>query len=207
MPTPRETLADALLAAGPDAPTLCEGWRTRHLAAHIVLRERRPWTMAGASGGPLADWTERQVQTTGDDAALPDAYAELVGRVAAGPGAILTRLTDGGNVLEFLVHAEDVLRGERVPDAPRLLDDELESRLFRSVSRFGRFTYRRRGVGVIMRVPDGPRAVVVRGAESVVLTGTPVELALHATGRERAALVDVDGPADAVARFTSPADA
>ncbi|HAP89500.1 MAG TPA: TIGR03085 family protein, partial [Arthrobacter bacterium] len=37
----REVLAETLLAAGPDAPTLCRGWRTRDLAAHLYLRERK----------------------------------------------------------------------------------------------------------------------------------------------------------------------
>ena len=36
----RAQLAQALLDVAPDAPTLCEGWQARHLAAHIVLRER-----------------------------------------------------------------------------------------------------------------------------------------------------------------------
>ena len=39
---------------GPDGPTLCEGWQTRDLAAHLVLRERRPDAAAGVMGGPLA---------------------------------------------------------------------------------------------------------------------------------------------------------
>ena len=37
----REVLAETLLAAGPDSPTLCEGWQTRDLAAHLYLRERK----------------------------------------------------------------------------------------------------------------------------------------------------------------------
>ena len=36
----REVLAETLLAAGPDAPTLCRGLRTRDLAAPLYLRER-----------------------------------------------------------------------------------------------------------------------------------------------------------------------
>ena len=37
----REVLAETLLAAGPDAATLCTGWLTRDLAAHLYLRERK----------------------------------------------------------------------------------------------------------------------------------------------------------------------
>ena len=43
----RRRFADALLEVGPDAPTLCDGWSTRDLAAHVVLRDRRP----DAAGG------------------------------------------------------------------------------------------------------------------------------------------------------------
>ena len=43
----RERFCDALELAGPVAPTLCEGWLTRDLAAHVVLRERRPDLAAG----------------------------------------------------------------------------------------------------------------------------------------------------------------
>ena len=38
----RARLADLLLEKGPDAPTLCGGWSTRDLAAHLWLRESRP---------------------------------------------------------------------------------------------------------------------------------------------------------------------
>ena len=43
----RAQLAEALLDVAPDAPTLCEGWQARHLAAHVVLRERSPMVGAG----------------------------------------------------------------------------------------------------------------------------------------------------------------
>jgi hypothetical protein len=35
----RRELCDLLIQLGPDAPTLCEGWTTADLAAHLVLRE------------------------------------------------------------------------------------------------------------------------------------------------------------------------
>ncbi|HBA95165.1 MAG TPA: TIGR03085 family protein, partial [Acidimicrobiaceae bacterium] len=38
----RAALCDLLLDVGPEAPTLCEGWTAAHMAAHLVLRERRP---------------------------------------------------------------------------------------------------------------------------------------------------------------------
>ena len=44
--TERADLCDLFRAVGPDAPTLCEGWTTRDLAAHLVVRERRPDAVA-----------------------------------------------------------------------------------------------------------------------------------------------------------------
>src|SRR3984957_4604266 len=55
----RLALAALLEETGPDAPTLCAGWQTRDLAAHLVLRERRPDAGAGMMGGPLAAYTAR----------------------------------------------------------------------------------------------------------------------------------------------------
>src|ERR1700754_3004842 len=37
----RQKLADLFASLGPDAPTMCTGWATRDLAAHLVIRERR----------------------------------------------------------------------------------------------------------------------------------------------------------------------
>jgi D-arabinose 1-dehydrogenase-like Zn-dependent alcohol dehydrogenase len=42
---------------GPDAPTLCEGWTTYDLAAHLVLREGSPLAVAGIAFPPTAAWT------------------------------------------------------------------------------------------------------------------------------------------------------
>src|ERR1700743_2358756 len=50
----RLALCALLDRTGPDAPTLCEGWRTGDLAAHLVLREHRPDAAVGIMGGPLA---------------------------------------------------------------------------------------------------------------------------------------------------------
>ena len=43
----RTNLAAVLEAAGPDRPTLCEGWRASDLLAHLLLRETRPDVAAG----------------------------------------------------------------------------------------------------------------------------------------------------------------
>ena len=55
----RLALCALLDKTGPDAPTLCEGWTAGDLAAHLVLRERRPDAAGGVIGGPLAGYTAR----------------------------------------------------------------------------------------------------------------------------------------------------
>ena len=45
--TERDQLCDEFLVVGPDAPTLCEGWTTSHLATHLVVRDGRPDLIVG----------------------------------------------------------------------------------------------------------------------------------------------------------------
>lgn len=107
----REALADALTAAGPDAPTLCEGWTTKDLATHLVVREYRPDAAAGMFFRSL----ERHLdKVTADYNARP--YADLIDQFREGPPVWNPmRLVDSGvNLLENFVHHEDVLRGAAV---------------------------------------------------------------------------------------------
>ena len=50
----RQQLCDELERLGPDAPTLCEGWATRDLAAHLFVRDARPDLSIGAY--PIQTW-------------------------------------------------------------------------------------------------------------------------------------------------------
>src|SRR3712207_2502519 len=83
----RRALADLLAELGPDAPTCCEGWTTGHLAAHLVVRDRRPDAMPGyvlemlpfLSG--LGAWAHRVEDRTRE--LVP--YADLVASVRSGP--------------------------------------------------------------------------------------------------------------------------
>jgi uncharacterized protein (TIGR03085 family) len=72
----RRALGETLLAVEPDAPTLCEGWRTRDPAAHLVLRETRPDAAAGIVLPPVAAWTAR-VQRSLARAPLPELVRRL----------------------------------------------------------------------------------------------------------------------------------
>jgi uncharacterized protein (TIGR03085 family) len=196
----RAALCDLLAAEGPDQPTLCEGWTTRELAAHLVVREGRPDTTLGILGGPLAHWTEK-VQS---DAASQD-YEKLVDLIRSGPpiwSAFRLPWVDGQlNTLEYYVHNEDVRRAK--PEwSPRELDQELQDFIWDRLRLAGRgwFNSAPCGVTLVRTDGDGAKHKVKGGDPMVTVSGTPGELVMIAFGRKEAR-VEVTGDADAVAAF------
>ena len=181
----RADLAAALDAASPDDPTLCEGWQARHLAAHVVTRQRTPRIHSPA------------FQALADEAGDPAVYATLVARVAAPPPRLSPHAWAGDlmNVTEFFVHAEDVRRGPGdVPSRP--IDDDVVDALWRQLGLAARVAYRRAAPGVVLVAPGVGRRRVSRArhdAGTVVVTGEVGELVLHASGRGRHAHVAVEG--------------
>ena len=177
----RSALADLMLRLGPDEPTLCEGWTTRDLAAHLAVRERRPDTAPGIIVPPLAFWTER-VQA---GYARRD-YGDLVGLLRSGPPLLHPFAwppLSSVEVQEWFVHHEDARRGQ-AGWSPRPPEPERDGMLWNQLGFAGRLAYRASPVGVTLRRPDGEQHVVRRGARTVVLTGEPGELLLHAVGRD-----------------------
>lgn len=200
----RSALVEALTANGPDAPTLCEGWRSRHLAAHVIIRESAPLLAAGVVIPALSMRTERAVEDLAATGADGAGYAELVAKVAAGPPrwSPVGWAGEAANLLEFFVHTEDVRRGAGL-DTPRELDPDHTTALWRRLVRTAPMLYRRAPCGVVLVVPGGPRRAVRRArgdAGTVVVRGEVGELVLHAYGRGPAARVHVLGePTDLAA--------
>jgi len=201
----RLALAALLEETGPDAPTLCAGWRTRDLAAHVVLRERRPDAAAGVMGGPLAGYTAR-VQRRYLDMYT---YPQLIELFRAGPPRLSPFAIPGAdelaNVVEYFIHHEDVRRatpGWTERELPAGLSDVLRERL-----KGMQLIVRSAPTGVVL-VPEGGAATVQiiakNTAPSVTVTGTPAELIMWSAGRVSAANVRfVDGPAESVARLAA----
>ncbi|MGW7415399.1 TIGR03085 family metal-binding protein [Streptomyces sp. NPDC054863] len=195
----RLLLADLLEAAGPDAPTLCEGWSARDLAAHVVVRERRSDAAAGLVVPALRGRLER---VRSEFASKP--YEELVQLIRTGPPRrslyALKQVDEAANTVEFYVHAEDVRRAQ--PDwTPRELDPVFADSLWARLEKMSRVLGRRSPVGLVLRRPDGQTAVAHRGAPVVTVTGDPGELILFAFGRQESARVELEGDKDAVARL------
>ncbi|HUA40347.1 MAG TPA: TIGR03085 family metal-binding protein [Streptosporangiaceae bacterium] len=198
----RRAICDLLTELGPGKPTLCAGWQTGDLAAHLVLRERRPDAGAGVMGGPLAGYT-RHVQSR-LTARTP--FPQLVNLIRTGPPRFsafgLPGADDRLNLVEYFVHHEDVRRAQ--PGwKPRAVSEELADLLWDRLS-LARFYLRGAPVGVELARSDattegsgagnGRVRITVKARTPVVtVSGDPVELTLWTMGRTSVADVHMEG--------------
>ena len=204
----RRALCALLADVGPDQPTLCTGWRTADLAAHLVLRERRPDAGAGVMGGPLAGYT-RHVQAR---LTSRTPYSELLERIRTGPPRLslfgLPGADDKLNLVEYFVHHEDIRRAQ--PDwKPREISPDLADLLWGRLG-LAKFMLRKAPVGVeLVRADEppsgnGPVRITAKAQTPVVtVTGTPAELTMWTMGRT-AADVRLDGSDSDIAALNSP---
>ncbi|MGC8626466.1 MAG: TIGR03085 family metal-binding protein [Acidimicrobiales bacterium] len=196
----RQALCDLLHDLGPDAPTLCAGWRSADLAAHLVVRDRRPDSIPGAvlRLNVLQGWTKRVRDGVRDTLT----WDELLAQLRAGPPAPIRPLDAAVNTIEFFVHHEDVRRAQPGWE-PRALADEVEAQLWerlkamsigiRLLSSLGRQPPASRA-----EVPGRPPIVLVsqRGlgrspsSRPTVLKGQASEVVLWVMGRQSAARVE-----------------
>ncbi|HET6212215.1 MAG TPA: TIGR03085 family metal-binding protein [Micromonosporaceae bacterium] len=195
----REALADLMVQLGPDAPTLCTGWTTRDLAAHLVVRERRPDAAPGILLNPLRDRMERVRAGT----ARAEPYDTLIEKLRNPPWWSMSAVAPidvGINTAEFFVHHEDVRRAQ--PDwTPRELPPATESALWSRAKAMGKLGLRRFPATVVLHSPGYGETKAGRGGPEVRLSGPPGELLLFCFGRQRAAQVNVVGPDDLVDRL------
>jgi len=193
----RHALSDLFAQLGPDEPTLCEGWRTRDLAAHLVVREHRPDAMPGIVLPAFAGHTQR-VQ----DGVAARPWPELVDQVRRGPSRFwptsFGSVDELANSAEFLVHHEDVRRAQ--PDwEPRPADPSRDAAVWRLLPRIAKLNLRKSPVGVVLQTPDGS-ASVKSGTPVVTVIGDPVELLLFIFGRD-AVRLSFEGDEAAIERL------
>lgn len=197
----RHAICRTFLEVGPDAATLCDPWRTRELAAHLVLRDSRLDLTLGQWVPPLKGRLEdAMAHTAGQD------WERLVEQVRQGPPlwspARLAPVDEAVNKVELFVHHEDVLRA--APGFSRRgLDRGLERALWRSLRASARLAFRRSPVGVVLAAEDFGRYAAKDGGEqaTVLVRGRAGELLLFAYGRGRVADVRLEGPPDAVTQL------
>jgi uncharacterized protein (TIGR03085 family) len=196
---------------------LSGAWTAAQLAAHLVLRERSATELLGRLPNKRA---QQIAQREIDRLVAAEPYEQLVAAVESGPSWRDARLPvptaliwslpavrERANLIEYLVHHEDVRRAR--PDwAPRELPGTLVDEIWRRLPISIRLTMRRVPLGIALAWPGHgevrtPRAK--RHGTKVTVTGEPVELLLWAFGRRTVAQVAIDGdPADVDAATRAP---
>jgi uncharacterized protein (TIGR03085 family) len=190
----RAAIADLMAELGPDAPTLCEGWTTRDLAAHLVTRATRADAAAGIAIRPLAGHTKR-VQ----DRIATRAWPTLLADVRKRPRWALF-LDEPLNRTEYFIHHEDVRRAQ--PGwQPRELGPGFAAALWSGVRTQARLALRRTPATVIITSSGHGSIEAGRGGPLVDLVGPPGELLLFLSGRQEHASVELAGPADITNRM------
>ncbi len=196
----RDACCDALSEAGPDAPTLCEGWTASDLAAHLYVREYETWAASGMAIPPLAGLLDGRMRAAQERLG----FDGLVSAVRNGPPPLspfsLPGMDEKGNLTEYFVHTEDVRRPAGL--APRELPGGMEDALWARLSSMGRLLLRRSPDGVVLeREGTGESLHASPGAQIVTVIGKPSELLLFAFGRRDAAVVRFIGEPGAIMRL------
>ena len=193
----RGRLCDLLLEVGPEHATLCEGWTAADLAAHLVIRERRPDAAAGILlGGRVREHGEKVRRRTRDEGT----FSDLVARVRSGPPLPLRPLDGPMNLSEYFIHLEDVRRGagDHTPRPDAEVAD-VEAALWDMQGRRTKFLTRGLDdIDLTVALPDGTSKHVGGGSRPVTMKGRPGELTLFLSGRRDAAQVELTGDTEAV---------
>jgi uncharacterized protein (TIGR03085 family) len=190
----RWALCDLLSELGPDAPTLCAGWTSADLAAHLYVRDRRLDAGPGnvVKVPPFAGWTKR-VQDNARDLLKWEA---LLSRIRSGPPAPVKPFDRAINTIEYFVHHEDVRRAQ--PEwAPRVLAPNDDGALWRQLGsmRFGYLlsskVLRRAPAAARLEAPGREPILLTKSGQGTVVRGPVGEVTLWLVGRKGVAQVDV----------------
>ncbi len=182
----RAELADALLAAGPSAPTLCEGWTTTDLALHLIERDSRPDILAGTALASVPLLSSRARHAHNQLGSLP--WNEIVAKVARPGGAAPARIAAIDkrlNAAEFFIHHEDIRRAQG-EWTPRTLPADQEKQLWNTLKAM-RIMLLRSHYGTVVLASCGYGSVSGGKGKTddvTVVRAVPSELLMWAFGRD-----------------------
>jgi uncharacterized protein (TIGR03085 family) len=195
----RAALAELFSETGPDRPTLCAGWQTRDLAAHLVTRDRRPDAALGIIVKPLAGYTDKL-----RNSAAKRPWETLVDQVAKPPRlsmAGIGPLDRATNTTELFVHHEDVRRAQE-GWSPRPLEQGLGKALAGQVRLVGKLRLRRFPASITINMPGYAQPFRTgAGGPDLDVSGDPGEMTLLLSGRQQVSRVNIVGPDDLVDRL------
>jgi uncharacterized protein (TIGR03085 family) len=193
----RQALCDLFTEVGPDEPTLCGDWSTRDLAAHLVMRERRPDGAVGIVFRPAAGYADKVQASIADGN-----WDKLVDTVRSGPPiwspTRIGAVDKLANTVEFFVHHEDVRRaGESWEE--RELSPELTEGLHSAVSKLARQLAKSSDYGMVLEPTEDLDPIVAnKSTPSVTVRGSMGELVLFVYGRQAQSNVELIGDDEAV---------
>jgi len=191
----RNTLCDLFVEHGASAPTLCEGWLSADLAAHLVVRERRPDSGPGLVWPPMAGYTDKVRRAVRDRTP----WEELVATVRSGPPLLLRPFDGPMNTVEFFIHVEDLRRAQNGWE-PREISPELADALW---ARVGPGGMAKKVPATIVLTSPGRADKQSGTGPRLTVAGDPAELTLFGAGRQGAAKVEISGDAALAAQLRS----
>jgi uncharacterized protein (TIGR03085 family) len=194
----RQALCETARSVGPSAPTLCEGWDTKDLICHLLVRET---TILGATGiavPVLSKVTERDMAKL-----KKQPFERLVERLRKHKLTLFAvpPFDAAFNTLEFFVHHEDIRRAQR-GWRRRNLPDEAVDTLWQALRSGGTGLARKVGVPLVVRRTDtDERTTLLPGLDPVVLSGPVTELVFYLFGRDQVRELSFEGPEEKVAKL------
>jgi uncharacterized protein (TIGR03085 family) len=193
----RRALCASAVRAGPDAPTLCEGWDVKDLVCHLLLRENSLVAAAGIAVPAFAGLTDKEMRRL---AKKP--FAELVSQLRSHRLTFfaLPPVDAAFNTLEYFVHHEDIRRAQPGWRRRSLPADDVDV-LWKALRAQGAALVRSAGVPVVVRRTDtGETSTLLPGRAPVVVSGPVSEVVMYLHGRDQVRDLAFDGPADKVAK-------
>jgi uncharacterized protein (TIGR03085 family) len=194
----RKALVASALRAGPDAPTLCEGWDVKDLICHLLVRESSLLAATGIAVPAFAGLTDKEMKRL-----KRQPFERLVERLRAHRLTFfaLPPVDAAFNTLEYFVHHEDIRRAQ--PGwRRRTLSSEADDVLWKALRSQGAALVRSTGVPVVVRRTDTDEtATLLPGRSAVTLSGPVSEIVMYLHGRDEVRDISFAGPDDKVAQL------
>jgi len=198
----QDSLVETFRTTDPDAPTLCEDWNVRRLLAHLIQREHDPVARIVDSVARKPPGQEPGLNKLTSQASTWEGYDALIDRFSQGAPrwSPMSWAADKFNLVEYLIHHEDIRRAGEEPAEPRDLPEAEQDAVWQQLGLLAKLRLRKSPVGVRLATPKG-KSRVTKAGDGVTLTGEPVELALWLSGRHGPAQVAVTGSPEAIDAF------
>ena len=194
----RSAICQTLRKLGPDQPTLCQGWSTKDLLVHLIVRENRPDAAVGLFIPFLSSYTDSVSKKYSEKS-----FEDLIMIFENGPKSpspfSLPKVDELANTFEFLVHHEDILRAQDNYQ-PRKLSEEDAKFVWSRFTKSAVFFMRKIKIGVVAKTDQGIYTLK-RGNDVVTISGNLIDLVMFAFGRKNTTEINFEGNPTAVEKL------